>query len=41
MVNLPSREPVLAAFLSYLAGDNRWRTMVEWKRDTHYEEGQR
>ncbi|MEV3938320.1 hypothetical protein AB0K52_20380 [Glycomyces sp. NPDC049804] len=32
-----SKELVMSAFLSYLAGDNQWRTMVEWKRDTHYE----
>ncbi|GAA4892571.1 hypothetical protein LX16_1990 [Stackebrandtia albiflava] len=25
------------AFLSYHAGDNRWKTMVEWRRDPHYE----
>ncbi|MFI6941403.1 hypothetical protein ACIBI4_19175 [Streptomyces sp. NPDC050418] len=37
-VNVPTREIVMAAFLSYLAGDDRWRTMVAWERDTHYEE---
>lgn len=31
------REVVIGAFLSYLAGDNRWKTAVEWKRDRHYE----
>ncbi|THV30165.1 hypothetical protein [Glycomyces paridis] len=37
-VNVPTKELVFAAFTSYLSGNNRWRTMVEWKRDTHYEE---
>lgn len=32
-----SREVVLGAFLSYLAGDNRWKTAVEWKHDRRYE----
>ncbi|GAA2262767.1 hypothetical protein GCM10009853_014880 [Glycomyces scopariae] len=32
-----TRETVIGAFLSYLAGDNRWKTAAEWKRDTHYE----
>jgi len=32
-----SREVVTGAFLSYLAGDNRWKTAAEWKRDRHYE----
>ena len=32
-----SREVVIGAFLSYFAGDNRWRTAAEWKRDRHYE----
>ena len=32
-----SREVVIGAFLSYLAGDNRWKTATEWKRDRHYE----
>ncbi|MCH7232628.1 hypothetical protein L0U85_17480 [Glycomyces sp. L485] len=36
-VNVTSKELVLAAFLSYFDGDNRWRTMVERKRDPHYE----
>lgn len=36
-VNVPSKETVLSAFLSYYSGDNRWRTMVEWQRDSHYE----
>lgn len=32
-----SREVVVGAFLSYLAGDNRWKTAAEWKRDRRYE----
>jgi hypothetical protein len=27
-----AREAVLEAFLSYLRGDNQWRTAFEWKR---------
>ncbi len=37
-VNVPTRDLVMSAFLSYLAGDDRWRTMVPWERDTHYEQ---
>lgn len=37
-VNVPTRDIVMSAFLSYLTGDERWRTMVDWKRDTHYEQ---
>ncbi|MEU8896236.1 hypothetical protein [Nocardia sp. NPDC048505] len=35
-----SRDTVIGAFPSYLAGDNRWKTAVEWERDRHYEEVQ-
>lgn len=34
---VPTKEVVTGVFLSYFAGDNRWRTAVEWKRDAHYE----
>lgn len=37
-VNVPTRDVVEAAFLSYFDGDDRWRTMVAWERDTHYEQ---
>ncbi len=37
-VTVPTNELVLAAFMSYLAGNDRWRTMVAWERDTHYEQ---
>ncbi|MEU4342389.1 thioredoxin family protein [Nocardia sp. NPDC023852] len=40
-VNVPSKATVMDAFLSYFDGDNRWRTMVEWERDSHYEQIQR
>ncbi|MEV6325929.1 hypothetical protein AB0M45_32900 [Nocardia sp. NPDC051787] len=37
-VNIGSKDTVLSAFLSYFERTNRWRTMVEWRRDSHYEE---
>lgn len=32
------RESVLEVFLGYLDQDDRWRTALDWTRDTRYEE---
>jgi hypothetical protein len=32
-----SRETVIAAFLSYFDDDDKWKTLVDWQRDSHYE----